>query len=166
MNRHVPTRPDGTPDWLGMAIDLARDNVAAGGWPFGAVIVRDGVLLAAAANDVLGAKDPTAHAELRAIRDACAVVGDIRLSGAVLYSSCEPCPMCMAATLWVDLKSVVYGADSGAAARAGFEDQEIAKVLSRPRDTWQMTVIQQGHHLAEGPLRAWAQSQPEESRSF
>lgn len=146
-----------------MAVDLARDNVAAGGWPFGAVIARDGVLLAAAVNEVVSGKDPTAHAEIRAIRDACAVVEDFRLTGAVLFSSCEPCPTCMAAMMWAGLAAVVYGAGSDAAARAGFDDQEIYGLFERPRDTWRMSVRQREHPLAEEPLRTWTRRHPAES---
>lgn len=158
MNRHVPAGPDGGPDWLGMAIDLARDNVAAGGWPFGAVIVGDGVLLATAVNKVPAGNDPTAHAEIRAIQEACAVLDSPSLDGAVLYSSCEPCPMCMAAAAWAGLAAVVYGAGSDAAARAGFDDQEIYGLFDRPRDTWTMSVSQQGHRLAQSPMDAWNRS--------
>jgi guanine deaminase len=155
MGHHFRTESDGAQDWLGMAIDLARENVAAGGWPFGAVIVRDGVLLATGVNDVTQINDPTAHAEIRAIRGACAFLHDSRLAGAVLYSSCEPCPMCLAATMWAGLEAIVYGADSKAAARAGFDDQEIYSLFDRPRDTWSTPVRQQDDDRAQAPFRAW-----------
>lgn len=164
VNRHVPADPGSDPDWLGKAIDLARDNVAAGGRPFGAVIVRDGVLLATGVNEVEAGKDPTAHAEISAIRDACAVLEDPCLSGAVLYSSCEPCPMCLAAALWAELAAVVYGAGSEAAARAGFADQEMHARFDRPRDTWPISIRQQEHDLADDPLAAWARRHQAGSR--
>ena len=146
------------PDWLGMAIDLARDNVASGGRPFGAVIVRDGVLLATGVNEVLATNDPTAHAEIKAISAACRFLRDASLSGATLYSSCEPCPMCIAATLWAGLAAVVYGADNDVAQKAGFEDKELYHLLDQPRETWPMTVRQQDHGLADSPFRAWTDS--------
>lgn len=158
MNRHVPSGPDGGPDWLGMAIELALDNVATGGWPFGAVIVGDGVLLATAVNEVAARNDPTAHAEIRAIQEACAVLDAPSLDGAVLYSSCEPCAMCMAAAAWAGLTAVVYGAGSDAAARAGFDDEKIYDLFDRPRDTWTMSVRRQEHHLAQSPMDAWKRS--------
>lgn len=146
---------DRDPDWLGQAIDLARDNVEAGGWPFGAVIVLDGASVATGVNEVLAKGDPTAHAEVMAIREACRVLKDINLNGAVLYASCEPCPMCLAAMRWAGLTEIVYAADREAAARAGFQDQELHDLFQRPRDTWPMTVRQQTHDLAEDPLSEW-----------
>jgi tRNA(Arg) A34 adenosine deaminase TadA len=83
--------------WLRESIDLATRNVAAGGGPFGAVIVRDGEVIATGTNQVTPTLDPTAHAEVVAIRAACQVIGDFRLIGCVLVSSCEPCPLCLAA---------------------------------------------------------------------
>lgn len=142
-------------DWLGKAIALAQDNVEAGGWPFGAVIVLDGAVLATGVNEVLAKGDPTAHAEVMAIREACRALDDISLSGAVLYASCEPCPMCLAAMKWAGLSEVVYGADSDSAARAGFDDKEIHDLFQRPRDTWPMAVRQQSHDRAEDPLSEW-----------
>ena len=154
----APTGSERDTDWLGKAIALAQDNVEAGGWPFGAVIVLDGSVVATGVNEVLAKGDPTAHAELLAIREACSVLGDINLSGAVLYASCEPCPMCLAAMRWAGLTEIVYGADNDTAARAGFEDKELYDLFQRPRDTWPMTIRQQPHDQAEDPLNEWGRS--------
>lgn len=142
-------------DWLGQAIALAQDNVASGGWPFGAVIVRDGAVIATGANEVLANSDPTAHAEMLAIREACRVLKDINLAGAVLYASCEPCPMCLAAIKWAGLTGIVYAADRESSARAGFPDKEIYDLFDQPRDAWPMDIRQQAHDHAEEPLTEW-----------
>lgn len=151
---HYPDH-DHDPDWLGTAIALAQRNVEAGGWPFGAVVVRDGELVATGVNEVLARRDPTAHAEILAIRAACGVVDDVSLAGAVLYTSCEPCPMCLSAIRWARLTEIVYGADSNTAARAGFEDKELYELFTMPREDWPMTIRQQTHHSAEGPFSEW-----------
>ena len=109
--------------FMRMAIELATENVRSGrGGPFGAVIVRDGVVLATGANQVTATNDPTAHAEVTTIRKACAALGTFELSGATIYSSCEPCPMCLAAILWARCARLVYGSTAGDAAAAGFDD--------------------------------------------
>lgn len=143
------------PDWLGTAIALAQRNVEAGGRPFGAVVVMDGELLATGVNEVLARRDPTAHAELLAIRAACGVRDSISLAGAVLYTSCEPCPMCLSAMRWAQLTEIVYGADTDTAARAGFEDKELYELFTLPRDAWPMTIRQETHNSAEGPFSEW-----------
>lgn len=149
--------PDHDTDWLGRAITLARDNAQAGGRPFGAVIVQNGKVLASAANTVLADDDPTAHAELTAIREACAAVKNTQLTDAVLYSSCEPCPMCLAAALWAGVKEIVYGASRDAATRVGFEDQEIHDLLTGSRDDWPMTMRhQETGSAAEAVLDEWS----------
>ena len=102
----------------------ATANVADGGGPFGAVIVRDGELLGEGENRVTRDHDPTAHAEVVAIRRSCAAVGDFSLAGSTLYTSCEPCPLCMSAALWARVDRVVYAADRHDAARGGFDDRE------------------------------------------
>lgn len=109
--------------WLQQVVDLAVANVAAGGGPFGALIVRDGEVLAHGVNRVTRDLDPTAHAEVSAMRASCRQVGDFSLTGAVLYTSCEPCPMCLAASLWARLDRVVFAADRHDAADGGFDDR-------------------------------------------
>ena len=106
-----------------LAIELATKNVEAScGGPFGAVIVRAGEVVASGANQVTASNDPTAHAEVVAIRAACRRLGTFDLSGCEIYSSCEPCPMCLAAILWARCSALYYGNTAGDAAEAGFDD--------------------------------------------
>ena len=107
--------------WLDRAVDLAVENVGLDGGPFGAVVVRDGVVIGEGANRVTADLDPTAHAEVVAIRNACRQVGDFALVGATIYASCEPCPLCLTSSLWARLDAVVFAADRHAAAAAGFD---------------------------------------------
>lgn len=116
--------------FLREAIRLASESVAAGGGPFGAVIVRDGEVLARAANRVTLDHDPTAHAEVRAIRLACDHLASHDLTGATLYASCEPCPMCLGAIYWARISRLVYAASKDDAARAGFDDAFIYRELA------------------------------------
>lgn len=115
---------DDQPDqhWLERTLALATDNVADGGGPFGALVVRAGTLVATGQNRVTRDLDPSAHAEVLAIRAACRALGDFSLAGCTLYTSCEPCPMCLATSLWARLDRVVYAADRDDAARGGFDD--------------------------------------------
>jgi len=111
------------PEFLRRAIALATENVASGtGGPFGAVIVRDGRIIGEGVNTVTAAHDPTAHAEVNAIRAACKTLGSFSLAGCQLYTSCEPCPMCLAATYWARIDAIYFGANAADAARAGFDD--------------------------------------------
>lgn len=113
-------------DWMLRAIEQARAGVAAGQSPFGAVIVRDGRLVAEAHNEVVRTRDPTAHAEVVAIRRGAAALGGIDLRGCVMYTTCEPCPMCAAAIHWAKLEAVYYGATIADAAAAGFSELRVA----------------------------------------
>ena len=122
-------------DHMRRAIRLAEENAASGnGGPFGAVIVKDGKVVAEGSNTVTVDNDPTAHAEVNAIRRACAVLGTFDLSGCELYTSCEPCPMCLAACYWAHISRVYYAAGREDAADAGFDDEmiyvEVAKQLN------------------------------------
>lgn len=103
------------------AVRLAADNAAAGQQPFGALVVRDGKVVATGVNTVLRDADPTAHAEVAAIRAACHGLGRTELTGAIVVSSCEPCPMCRAVAVLVGISRIVYAAPKESAARAGFE---------------------------------------------
>ncbi|QHN04267.1 nucleoside deaminase [Granulicella sp. WH15] len=118
------------------AIDLATTNVTSGaGGPFGAVIVRDGKVIATGVNRVTATNDPTAHAEVTAIRNACAALGTFELSGCTIYSSCEPCPMCLAAILWARCDALFYGSTAGDAAEGGFDDSYFyEQVRLEPKD--------------------------------
>jgi guanine deaminase len=111
------------PEFLRRAIALATQNVLHGaGGPFGAVIVRDGRILGEGVNTVTTARDPTAHGEVNAMRAACKALGTFSLAGCQLYTSCEPCPMCLAAAYWARIDAIYYGAGAADAARAGFDD--------------------------------------------
>lgn len=111
------------PEFLRRAIQLATENVTSGaGGPFGAVIVRDGRIVGEGVNTVTATHDPTAHGEVNAIRAAARSLGSFTLAGCQLYTSCEPCPMCLAAAYWARIDAIYYGASSADAARAGFDD--------------------------------------------
>ena len=117
----MPTSPN--PDFLRRAIALATENVTSGrGGPFGAVIVHEGKTVGEGVNSVTATNDPTAHAEVNAIRAAAKALGTFTLAGCELYTSCEPCPMCLAASYWARLDTIYYGACAADAARAGFDD--------------------------------------------
>ena len=112
--------------YLQQAVDLAENNVKAGkGGPYGAVIVKSDRVLSACANQVTALLDPTAHAEIAAIRQACKKLNDFQLTGCVLYSSCEPCPMCLGAIYWARLEKVFYACSREDAAAANFDDSFI-----------------------------------------
>ena len=111
------------PDLLRRAIALATENVVSGsGGPFAALVVRDGEIIGEGVNSVTATCDPTAHAEVNAIRAAAKALGTFTLAGCELYTSCEPCPMCLGAAYWARLDAVYYGASAADAARAGFDD--------------------------------------------
>ncbi len=117
------------------AIRLSENNVRNGGGPFGAVIAKDGEIVATGVNRVTSDCDPTAHAEVNAIRAACARLGTFDLSGCELYSSCEPCPMCLGAIYWAHLDKLYYGNDKKDAAGIGFDDAFIYRELDlKPED--------------------------------
>jgi guanine deaminase len=147
----------GTSDlvWLSRAVELAVTNVHDGGGPFGALVVRDGELLALGQNRVTRDNDPTAHAEVQAIRAACAALESFALTGCVLYSSCEPCPLCLSAALWARLDRVVYAADREDAARGGFDDREFYELFARDRASWPTRVESLAHERSFAPFTAW-----------
>ena len=111
--------------FMQLAIDLSIENVAQGGGPFGAVIVRNGEIIATGTNRVTENCDPTAHAEVSAIRAACAKLGDFKLTGCTIYSSCEPCPMCLSALYWAGVDRIFYGNTKSDAKAINFDDSFI-----------------------------------------
>lgn len=115
---------------LRLAIDLAKQNIASGGGPFGAVIAHDGEVVATGCNRVTAGNDPTAHAEVSAIRAACAKLQTFNLAGYDIYSSCEPCPMCLSAIYWAHLDRLFYAGTKADAADAGFDDDFIYHELA------------------------------------
>lgn len=117
------------------AIALSRAGMDRGdGGPFGCVIVKDGEVIGRGNNKVTSANDPTAHAEVVAIREACQALGDFQLAGCTLYTSCEPCPMCLGAIYWARPDRIVFAASREDAARAGFDDQLIYDEIPLPTE--------------------------------
>ena len=139
------------------AIQLAIDNIKNGGGPFGAVIVKDGKVIATGVNRVTANNDPTAHAEITAIRQACEKLGTFSLEGCDIYSSCEPCPMCLGAIYWAHLDHLYYGANKHDAAAAGFDDQFIYEELERPSTTRRLKAVSLLEEEAKAPFTLWAQ---------
>ena len=118
-----------------VAIEAAVENVKNGGGPFGAVIARDGDIVSVGTNRVTPNNDPTAHAEISAIRAACTALGTFDLSGCEIFTSCEPCPMCLGAIYWAHLDKIYYGCNKKDAADAGFDDSMIYDELALPMDS-------------------------------
>ena len=118
--------------FMKLACDLACENVDRGGGPFGAVIVKDGEVIAAAGNSVTLDNDPTAHAEVNAIRKACSLTRNFKLDGCVVYSSCEPCPMCLSALYWAGVSRIYYGNTAADADHFNFSDDFIYKEIEKP----------------------------------
>ena len=118
--------------FMKIAKELSDDNLKTNvGGPFGACIVKDGKIIGKGSNHVLSNNDPTAHAEIMAIRDACKNINSYDLSGAELYTSCYPCPMCLSATIWSNIKKVYYGNTKEDVANIGFRDDFIYKFMKR-----------------------------------
>jgi guanine deaminase len=144
------------PAHLRRAIELARENVLAGtGGPFAALIVRDGEVIAEAANSVTTTNDPTAHGEINAIRRACAALGVFSLAGCEIYSSCEPCPMCLAAIYWARLGALYYGSNQQDAAKAGFDDAFLYEEFRRSSADRSIPAIQLLQAEAWEAFAAW-----------
>lgn len=144
------------------AIEVARLGMNGGaGGPFGAVVVRDGVVLAEASNRVTSAHDPTAHAEVEAIRAACAQLGHHSLQGCEIYSSCEPCPMCLSAIYWARLDSLYFAASRSDAAEIGFDDAFIYTEIGREQHARQLRSQQVLRDEALCVMHEWRQVPPE-----
>jgi guanine deaminase len=141
--------------WLSRAVELAVDNVESGGGPFGAMIVRDDVALSTGVNRVTRDNDPTAHAEVVAIRQACQAIGDFSLVGCVLFTSCEPCPLCLSSALWARVDRVVYAADRDDAARGGFDDREFYELFGQERNAWPTPIDELRLLSSSAPFDAW-----------
>jgi guanine deaminase len=144
------------PAHLRRAIELATQNVVAGaGGPFAAVIVRDGQVIAEAANSVTTTYDPTAHGEINAIRKACAALGSFSLAGCEIYSSCEPCPMCLAAIYWARLGAIYYGSSQQDAAQVGFDDAFLYEELRKNSPDRSIPAVQLLQAEAWEAFAAW-----------
>jgi guanine deaminase len=142
--------------YMKMAIQEAFDGMRSGdGGPFGAVIVRDGKILGRGHNSVLSKSDPTAHAEINAIRNACQQLQDHHLTGATIYTNFEPCPMCLAAIYWADIRKLYYCASRRTAEKAGFMDNWLYKEIGLPIDRREMEFNVMEHGDMIGLLDEW-----------
>lgn len=147
-------------DFLRVAIALAGKHMEAGdGGPFGAVIVHEGQIVAEGWNQVTSALDPTAHAEIVAIRKAAGTLARFALSGGTLYTSCEPCPMCLAAAYWARLDRIVYAATREDAASIGFDDARLYAELALPVDQRQIPMLQALRDEALMVFQAWTRKE-------
>jgi guanine deaminase len=144
--------------FMEQAIDLAAANVRRGGGPFAALVVKDGVLIASGANRVTLTNDPTAHAEVEAIRQACKALGCFQLAGCEVYSSCEPCPMCLGALCWARPARVYFAATARAAAAAGFDDAFIYRQIETPYAERAIPMVHLASALAARPFEEWARN--------
>lgn len=144
------------------AIALAVQNVQTNqGEPFGSVIVKAGRVIAAAANQVQSTTDPTAHAEIVAIREACRVLNTVELDGCDLYTSCEPCPMCLATIYWTKIDRVYYASTLEDAAKIGFDDRAIYQELAKPIGDRQLPMLSLLRAEARAAFQAWVLEHPE-----
>jgi guanine deaminase len=142
--------------FMARAIELAVENVRSGkGGPFGAVVVKDGELIAEGANRVTLTNDPTAHAEVLAIREACHKLGLFELKGCELYTSCEPCPMCLGAIYWARLARVYFGCLAADASAAGFDDSFIYKEIEKEHVGRNIPMVPMMREEAAASFRAW-----------
>jgi guanine deaminase len=129
-------------EFMRRAIHLALDNIRAGGGPFGAVIAKNARIIAEGANRVTATNDPTAHAEIVTIRDACRALGNFQLVGCDLYTTCEPCPMCLGAIYWARPDRIFYAGTAADAAAAGFDDAFIYDELKHAHDARRIPMTQ------------------------
>ena len=147
--------------FLKLASDKSRQSVENGGGPFGAVIVRNGEIISAESNSVTIDNDPTAHAEVNAIRAACRKLGSFKLDGCYVYSSCEPCPMCLSALYWAGVARIYYGNTKEDADAINFSDRFIYDELDRPKSERSIPCI---HIPTPMPLRLSALGQQKKTR--
>lgn len=146
--------------FMRMAIQLSEQNIEQQlGGPFGAVIVKDGMVVARSANRVVPQKDPTAHAEIAVIRLACKELDTHNLEGCVIYTSCEPCPMCLGAIYWAHLDHIYYANTKADAAAIGFDDQLIYDEIERPLTERKLPASQLLREEAQVPFKNWLTSE-------
>lgn len=137
------------------AIEVSLENIDKGGGPFGAVIVKNGVEIAASGNSVTIDNDPTAHAEVNTIRAACKKLGTFDLSGCEIYSSCEPCPMCLSAIYWAHLDKLYYGNTKDDASKIGFDDSFIYRELELVPEKRRLASSQHERENAIAAFKKW-----------
>ena len=144
--------------YLREAVQLAHEHMRAGaGGPFGALVVREGEIIGKGWNRVTSHNDPTAHAEVSAIRAACEKVGDFSLAGSVIYTSCEPCPMCLGAIWWSRIDVVYFASTRDDAARVGFDDAALYREVSLALPDRQLPLLRYALPEAEDLMNAWTQ---------
>jgi guanine deaminase len=147
-------------DFMRRAISLALENIRSGrGGPFAAVIVNDGRIIAEGTNRVTATNDPTAHAEVVAIREACRALGDFQLMACDLYTTCEPCPMCLGAIYWARPARVFYAGTAADAAAAGFDDAFIYDELKHPHAARRVPMTQMLRDESLAIFSAWKQQE-------
>ncbi len=137
------------------AIDMAVENVSAGGGPFAALVVKAGEIIDSGTNQVTASLDPTAHAEIVAIRAACRMLGNFQLIGCEIYATCEPCPMCLGAIYWARPARIYFAATRAEAAAAGFDDSLIYSELAKPLRDRRIPMLALGQHDAQRPFQTW-----------
>jgi guanine deaminase len=143
---------------MARAIQLSIDNVRSGqGGPFAAVVVKDGRIIAEGSNRVISMNDPTAHAEVLAIREACRKLGVYALQDCEIYASCEPCPMCLGAIYWARLARVYFANSAADAARIGFDDSLIYSEIAQSHSQRRIPMVQVMREDALAAFRAWAE---------
>ena len=142
--------------FMEMAAKLSSDNIDRGGGPFGAVIVRNGEVVATGVNTVTLTNDPTAHAEVNAIREACRRENTFSVKGCTVYSSCEPCPMCLSALYWAGVSRIFYGNTQEDADRINFSDQFIYQELDKPKVDRAIPIIHIANSSAIKAFEKWA----------
>lgn len=146
--------------FMAEAIRLAKENVLNGtGGPFGAVVVKDGKIIASCVNTVTPSNDPTAHAEVNAIREACRKLNTYQLEGCEIYASCEPCPMCLGAIYWARPSKVYYASTKEDAAKAGFDDSFIYKEITLPENGRSIPFLQIDEQGAGEEFSLWNASE-------
>src|SRR5271163_1721911 len=152
----ISSRMQGNLIFMQKAIALATENVRSGrGGPFGAVIVRGGEIIATGANLVTATNDPTAHGEIVAIRNACTALASFQLVGCHIYTSCEPCPMCLAAIYWARCEAIFYGSCAADAAAAGFDDAFLYDEMKRPVGERVIPAVNLLRERAKASFDAW-----------
>ena len=156
------TKPDPAShsNFMELAVKLAARHMRAGaGGPFGAIIVHQNIVIGRGWNQVTSGNDPTAHAEISAIRDACRQRSTFSLAGSVIYTTCEPCPMCLAAIWWARIDTIYYASTRDDAARIGFDDAALYQEISLPVDQRQLPLIQQPSDKAAQLMREWIEKE-------
>lgn len=148
----------GEEKFMKRAVDIAQKSARSNGGPFGAIVVKDGRIISAGRNEVTATNDPTAHAEVQAIRAACNSLNRFQLTDCDIYTSCEPCPMCIGAIYWARPRAVYYAATKTEAAQIGFDDQFIYEQMALPVEKRSITMVQMCPDNYDLPFQTWKNS--------